>query len=456
MVGRKKKTKCTSRRSKTRRVGRNQRSKRYSRKKILKSRNRKYSKKKHTKRYSLKRGKNRGGGPGSVEREQQRLKKALSEQKREVAAKESRLMADKMLKQLEVKNKKKICDPIFHKYKFQSVLNYIKGLPTLGEAREIQLYPEFSEMTSEGSSKGVRRARADFVNAVVIFEEVIEAFKEKKLVIPNPGPLMKRKDGGYWTTALKKEFGQPYYVYDDDGARGNNKPFNEKLDDFKNRLVGAEWEEDEHFVIISHQDTMVKIWEKMTDSQTQPPTPPYNPQPCSLEFFDSNGDKHNATLKHLFDDFGPGVENREKRDYDITNLGLFCFQVSLDNIESKKTFLLVRHCYGCHNIGNDAEMTIKKGTRLSYGTFAACIENVSKKDDGSIIIPDIYHEAIKRMREKVNKVREDTLTKLPPLADETSQAPSAKWQWGCSPIFRAVLTCYNLLIAFQNPPPPAE
>jgi hypothetical protein len=417
MVGRKKKTKCTSRRSKTRRVGRNQRSKRYSRKKILKSRNRKYSKKKHTKRYSLKRGKNRGGGPGR--------RQGSTEEDIVIMESDKATELCRNLRELKLRKQLETIFEIFEK----EVLNLTPS------SFEIKCFFECTEKRHGHYYDHIRgRDRyVDYTNKPVIFAKVVKLINLRiKVYFGNvidallgqdtidleqmPSMMINTEGRGaaYSTVDSDNELQKRYRLLDVDTTQRAHWFLRNRVHSL------AQSTENTPLLIVTHQDFMKEVIRLSKESKY------------------------------------PNIHVRSDPTHEgeIPNLGILHLEVDGMHI------FLMRHCFACHNIKDEGVEKVakklekwekwglgpraqtwgenylgpalnhytekkKKGTNWNYGELSICIQ---PEED---YLPAVIE--LKRIAE-----------------EEKVDISGGKLTFACSPLFRAMFTLIKVLQVIQN------
>jgi len=308
------------------------------------------------------------------------------------------------------------------------VTMFLNSLKRLGVEHVITLYPELTENPRI-------RGEVDFTNAAVLFKTVVDILEDKNMVLDtstqddkkrgefkgfqlmewvqpknkkqqyiirwkqsgSPHKKRVRTNKDYWYYGSK-----PSYPY----ATGEKK-FSDFLDRLKYVFYGLTGSSEEYFFVVSHGSWMKELNEKLSYYSGEV-------LPCEYD----KGEE--ITLEHI-------DELPESKVYE--NLQHMYFRISNNN-SVKKHFVIVRHCYACHNTRGLVMGAKIKATRLNYGTFSKCVN----MDD---LTP--YIDQIKNIQSSLQKLG-------------VNNCFLKSWQIGCSPIFRALLTCYNFLRAFDQVP----
>lgn len=290
------------------------------------------------------------------------------------------------------------------------------------------LYPELTE-------NPVYYGSVDFTNSAVLFESVVEIFKEKGLDLDTrPSSLAENgiqlmikvepenEEQAYvirWRQRMfsrqrgVRAIGEKYWYY----GESPRYPFtteDKKFQDFKRRITNMFLSNrfNEYFVIVSH-GTWMKVFHR---------------------FLKNLKDRGEPLIYDIMIDY----ITEEKQEYD--NLEHMYFRITKTSAsEITKHFIIVRHCRACHNTMPTASLDgpITKASRLNYGTFSKCLIMPFSPEE-EVKTRDMYETA-------KNKIITDMTrdTDIQNYYENWGTLGLTSWRMGCSPIFRALLTCYN-------------
>lgn len=346
----------------------------------------------------------------------------------------------------------------------------------------VTLFPELTE-------NPVYYGSVDFTNSAVLFESVVEIFKEKGLDLDtrsenraeNAIQFMKKVEPKNveeleyvirWRQSMfssergVRAKGENYWYY----GRDPSYPFtteDKKFNDFKHRIENMFLRNNfnEYFFIVSH-GTWMKVFHRRLKILKDGNLPLISDD-IMIEYITEDKQEY-GNLEHMYFritktsqrslqaelealDFADLKERAEAEGVDDITLVEVesltdhkarkdaIIRAILDSSKITKHFIIVRHCRACHNtmatMSLDGART--KASRLNFGTFSKClIMPVSAEDDEA---RGLYETAKDRIiSEMISNTDIQSYDKTWAMG-----AGLTYWKIGCSPIFRALLTCYN-------------